>query len=531
MQHGSLRQQLLMSFGLVILIFTVTSLYSVMMTRGIDQALSANSQQNVVVQRIGINFRGSVHDRAIALRDILLHTTAEGIESEVHLMERLAAFYAESARELTVLEQRGGLPPQVLEMAREIAAIEAAALVTTKDVVTRMRRGEVQAAQALLPLARSQYERWLASINRLIDFEEERIRANNDVAHRDAATISVVMLVVVVVASLVAFGAALWLSAHIVRQLGAEPQTVRQVVLSMQQGDLTVPVEVREGDNSSVMAAVRDMQQRFYALVSEVHHNIAELQRTSQAIDQGYTSLGQRTLQGSSSLERTASSMEELTSIVHQSAQSAHQADALAGTAAEAANQGGQVMGQVVSTMQDIHASSRKISDIIGVIDGIAFQTNILALNAAVEAARAGEQGRGFAVVAAEVRSLAQRSASAAREIAQLIQSSVDRISSGSAQVSEAGEAMTAIVGHVQSVSAIIAEISAAATSQSAGIAQVNTAVGELDQITQQNTALVEQSGQAVAQLQSQAQRLGDSVAQFHIGTSASGHAVARLAH
>lgn len=518
MRNWSVRQQLLTSFSVVIAIFIVTSLFSVMTTRGIDAALSANSEENSVIQRIAINFRGSVHDRAIALRDIMLHKSLEGINQEVQLIDKLADFYAKSGSELATMQQKGGLPAEVNAMVRDIAAIEAATLSTTREVIEKARAGDNAGAQALLPTARQQYEQWLAAINKLIDFEELRIRTNNNIAQTDAENFTTIMLLLTAVAAAVALGAALWVSSQIVRQLGAEPQTVRDIVLSMQQGNLTTPVQVAAEDNRSVMAAVRDMQQRFHTLVSDVHYNIAELQRTSMDIDSGYTSLGQRTLQASDSLDRTSSSMEQLTTTVHQSADSARQAYSLADTAAQAANKGGQMMEQVVSTMQDIHASSRKINDIISVIDGIAFQTNILALNAAVEAARAGEQGRGFAVVAAEVRNLAQRSAAAAKEIAQLIQTSVDKISSGSTQVSEAGQAMSEIVQHVQSVSAIIGEISSAAVEQSDGISQVNTAVAQLDQMTQQNTSLVEQSGQAVGQLKAQAQRLSESVSQFNIG-------------
>lgn len=208
---------------------------------------------------------------------------------------------------------------------------------------------------------------------------------------------------------LISIAVTVLVSRSISRELGAEPSEVRSVVQAIQQGDLTVPVQVKVGDTTSVMVAVRDMQQRFHELVSAVRDNVDQLRTTSQDISTGNQNLGQRTEQAASSLEQTAASMEELTATVRQSADSARQANQLATTAAGTATKGGEVMQQVVSTMQDIHQSSQKIADIIGVIDGIAFQTNILALNAAVEAARAGEQGRGFAVVATEVRSLAQR--------------------------------------------------------------------------------------------------------------------------
>jgi methyl-accepting chemotaxis protein len=231
----------------------------------------------------------------------------------------------------------------------------------------------------------------------------------------------------------------------------------------------------------------------------------------------GTQDLANRTEAAASSLEQTASSMEELTATVRQSADAASQANQLATTAADVAQRGGLVVSQVVSTMQDINQSSQKIADIIGVIDGIAFQTNILALNAAVEAARAGEAGRGFAVVASEVRSLAGRSAQAAKEIKDLIHASVERVQSGTVQVQDAGKTMAEIVASVQRVTDVIGEITAASSEQSDGIAQVNVAVNQLDQMTQQNAALVEQSTAAAQSLKDQARRLSDTVSVFKI--------------
>jgi len=251
------------------------------------------------------------------------------------------------------------------------------------------------------------------------------------------------------------------------------------------------------------------------ATVREATHG---MQTASSEIASGNQDLSQRTEQTASSLQQTASSMEELTATVRQSADAARQANQLAGSAAEVAQRGGGVVQQVVGTMDEISASSRRIADIIGVIDGIAFQTNILALNAAVEAARAGEQGRGFAVVAGEVRNLAQRSAQAAKEIKELINASVDRVQGGSELVQQAGATMQEIVQSVQRVSDIIGEISSAATEQSEGIAQVNTAVNQLDEMTQQNAALVEQSAAAAASLRDQADRMAQAVAVFRTG-------------
>jgi methyl-accepting chemotaxis protein len=259
------------------------------------------------------------------------------------------------------------------------------------------------------------------------------------------------------------------------------------------------------------------MRAQFSQVVGEVRNGVESVSTASGEIAAGNQDLSSRTEQQASSLQETAASMEELTTTVKQSADNARQANQLANTASEAASKGGAVVGQVVSTMEEITASSRKIADIISVIDGIAFQTNILALNAAVEAARAGEQGRGFAVVAGEVRNLAQRSAQAAREIKTLISDSVEKVDAGSKQVAEAGATMNEIVTQVRRVTDLIGEISSAALEQSSGIGQVNEAITQMDQVTQQNAALVEQSAAAAASLKAQANQLAEAVAVFKL--------------
>jgi len=283
-------------------------------------------------------------------------------------------------------------------------------------------------------------------------------------------------------------------------------------------GDLSNTIHTAGDDEMArLMQSLAAMQASLRQLVGDARSSTDNISLASAEIATGNQDLSQRTEQAASNLQQTASSMEQLTGTLRQSADSARQANALASTAAEVATRGGAVVLEVVSTMEDINTSAKKIADIIGVIDGIAFQTNILALNAAVEAARAGEQGRGFAVVASEVRSLAQRSAGAAREIKALIETSVDKIESGTQLVHGAGATMNEIVGAVQRVTATVGEISAASVEQSQGVGQVNSAVADLDRMTQQNAALVEQSAAASESLKEQAQRLSRSLSVFRL--------------
>ena len=309
-----------------------------------------------------------------------------------------------------------------------------------------------------------------------------------------------------------------WLLARsLQRQLGGEPTYAREVTHHIAAGDLTREVNIRAGDRESLLAGMKRMQESLRKTVAQIKASTDTIDVASVEIAQGNADLSQRTEEQASSLEETASSMEELTSTVKQNADNARQANQLAASASEVALKGGSVVGEVVGTMSAINDASKKIVDIIGVIDGIAFQTNILALNAAVEAARAGEQGRGFAVVASEVRSLAQRSATAAKEIKELIGNSVDKVDAGTKLVDEAGKTMEEIVGSVKRVTDIMAEITAASQEQSSGIEQVNRAITQMDEVTQQNSALVEEASAAAQSMKEEAAQLAQAVAAFKL--------------
>lgn len=315
----------------------------------------------------------------------------------------------------------------------------------------------------------------------------------------------------------VLLGLGVLITRSIVKQLGGEPGVANAITLRMAHGELNVDITLKPGDDSSVMHGIKGMRDNMASIVAQVRDGSESVATASAEIAQGNQDLSSRTESQASALEETAASMEELGSTVRQNADNASQANQLAQSASTVAVQGGEVVAQVVDTMKGINDSSRKIADIISVIDGIAFQTNILALNAAVEAARAGEQGRGFAVVASEVRSLAGRSADAAKEIKTLISDSVQRVEQGSALVDRAGSTMNEVVSSIRRVTDIMGEISAASSEQSAGVAQVGEAVSQMDQATQQNAALVEEMAAAASSLRSQAQDLVKTVAVFKL--------------
>ena len=311
----------------------------------------------------------------------------------------------------------------------------------------------------------------------------------------------------------------LYLGRKLFKYLGAEPAIMLNAANEIAHGNLNQTFVLKQNDTTSLLATISGMQSNLRHLISHIQVSAASIIDGAQEISAGNTNLSQRTEEQASSLEETASSMEQMASTVKQNAENAKQANVMANEASAIASKGGEVVNQVVRTMADINSSSKKIVDIISVIDGIAFQTNILALNAAVEAARAGEQGRGFAVVATEVRSLAQRSATAAKEIKHLIGDSVEKVQGGTKQVEAAGETMEEIVMSVKMVTDIVNEIAAASQEQSTGIDQVNNAITNMDEVTQQNAALVEQAAAAAMSLQHLAIELNEATSQFKLGT------------
>jgi methyl-accepting chemotaxis protein len=379
-------------------------------------------------------------------------------------------------------------------------------------------------AAAIAAISQEETPVWRNIRVRLMDFTKAKNAAVENTKAEMAAfsqRMLMITLVLVMVALVVASVIVFWLVRHIMKQLGGEPAYAVEVARLISEGDFSRSVALEKGDTSSLLYAINAMRQNLTGTIGDIRHSTETIAVATREIATGNADLSSRTESQASSLEETASSMEELTSTVKQNAENARQANQLVVATADVAVKGGQVVSQVVDTMSSIKDSSRKIADIIGVIDGIAFQTNILALNAAVEAARAGEQGRGFAVVASEVRNLAQRSASAAKEIKGLIEDSVGKVDAGGKLVDEAGKTMDEIVTSVKRVTDIMSEIAAASQEQSSGIEQVNQAVGQMDEMTQQNAALVEEAAAAAESLQDQAAKLADAVSVFKLDSGA----------
>jgi methyl-accepting chemotaxis protein len=353
----------------------------------------------------------------------------------------------------------------------------------------------------------------------IIPLQKQDIAIKNTV-HDEVMSLRFSSILRTILSASLFFIALIFLSRRIIKHLGGEPVTMLGLANEIAQGNLTNHINVKAGDSTSLAAALNTMQINLSTLIFQIQASADSISTGAQQISAGNMNLSQRTEEQASSLEETASSMEQMASTVKQNAENAKQANIFANDASGVATKGGQVVNQVVHTMADINTSSKKIVEIISVIDGIAFQTNILALNAAVEAARAGEQGRGFAVVAAEVRSLAQRSASAAKEIKQLIGDSVEKVSVGTKQVEAAGITMGEIVNAVKQVTDIVNEITVASMEQSAGIDQVNNAITSMDEVTQQNAALVEEAAAAANSLEDKAHELTDATNKFNLDHS-----------
>ena len=512
-------QKLTLAFSVLIAILIGVSILSL---RSLSSAQS--DFQNLVDNEfhrgsLARDVQEAANARAVAARNLILLTRPEDIAAETNAVRAAHARVQERLGELQrALASSLRAKRQERELFDKLQAVEGRYGPVALDIVAMALAGRKEEATAKMaaecrPLLQEligttmDYGRFITAA------------ASNGVRHagEQYAAKRLALVLAAIAALLAAIGLATLIHRSLMRSLGADPVQLSAVARRVASGDLRPVPGSAAAPASSVLASLGEMQAALATIVGRVRSSATTIEAGSREIAVGNTDLSQRTEQQARNLQQSASSMEEMTATVQQNSDTAQQASQLASAARAAAEHGGTVVAQVVTTMNDITNRSRRIGDIISVIDGIAFQTNILALNAAVEAARAGEQGRGFAVVAGEVRTLAQRSAQAAREIKGLIEASVETVENGAALVNTAGSAMTEIVGEVKRVADLIGEISGATREQSIGIGQIGTAVAELDQSTQQNAALVEQLAVAANTLNLQAHGLVESVALFHV--------------
>ncbi|KQQ86402.1 methyl-accepting chemotaxis protein [Massilia sp. Leaf139] len=510
----SVGRRLTLAFSLLLAIMVVLALLGLAKMNTIQDKLDRIvSHDNVQVRMIN-EMRQSVMNAILNGRNIALMSDAAEIEAENKRLAANRAVYSETFKRLEAQLET----PEEKAALEKITATRAAAV----DVVTKMtnlvKAGDREGSnRVLLNELQPLQAKTIEAMDAMVALEESDVAAAARDAH--AAHAAARLQTALITLAALAIGALLaWsITRRLLRQLGGEPLYAATIAEQIARGALNVPIATCENDSTSLLFALRTMRDNLASLVGQVRVATDSITQASGEVAGGSADLSSRTEAQAGTLEETASSMEELTATVKHNADNAQEANTLARSASDVAERGGSVVAEVVGTMGAINDSSKKIVDIIGVIDGIAFQTNILALNAAVEAARAGEQGRGFAVVASEVRNLAQRSAQAAREIKGLIADSVDKVDAGSKLVDEAGSTMQEVVDSIRQVASLMQGITVASQEQTRGIEQVNVALIEMDGVTQQNAALVEEAAAAAQAMQQQAAQLAQLVSVFQL--------------
>jgi len=511
---SSVRTQLRIAFAFVIIISALATAVAIWRLQLMSHETEALTQRPLVKERLTSQW---LLNTSVSAK----RTAAVARSTDLELAKAFAAESTESSRRTSVLQNKVG---ELLDTPEEQALFAAigearARYIDTRDRVMRLKT-EGQAAEATALYEREfvpATQHYLDKVSALQALQHERIDAGAKAVLAGARESTGMLVVLCLLTLAVSVAASMLFARSLFRRLGGEPAVAAHIANEIAAGKLDVRVELRPGDQASLLFALQRMRDSLADIVGQVRDGTATIGASVDAMAREAQELSRRTESQAAALEQTASSMNELAHAVQHSAASAEEANALAETASKVAQQGGAMVGQLVDTMGAINASSARIVDITGVIDGIAFQTNILALNAAVEAARAGEQGRGFAVVAGEVRNLAQRSAAAAKEIKELIDDSTRRVSSGADLAGRAGATMTGIVESIGQVTAIMGEIVDSSKEQATGIQQVHGAIADMDSVTQQNATLVEESAAATESMKEQAARLAQLVAVFKL--------------
>ena len=583
-QHVTVRTRLIAAFGLLLAILTGVALISMSKVSQINTALQANSERDVPIQRYAINFRGSAHDRSIAVRDVVLSGSTADRQKEIAAIDKLAAFYAESAKPLETLLASPDAAPQLGALYQGIKDIETRTVATTQAILKAVDQGDAATAQKLLwTEAKPQYEAWLAAINKLIDFQEARIQAANKLALEEAGAFKSVMLSALAVALLIGGGLAWLIPRSITRQLGAEPSLLSETSRRVADGDLNPLAGTESAPTGSVMATLAQMQATLRERKARDDIELAEREAQHAAAAKVTQVIGEvvdgatrgdfarrveaRGMTGfhaelctkfNQLLETVSGTMRDVRVAADQLTAASNQVSATSQSLSQGASQQAASVEETAASLQEIAVSVRKNADSatltdgiatkaasealeggravsqtaeamkaiatkISIVDDIAYQTNLLALNAAIEAARAGEHGKGFAVVAAEVRKLAERSQVAAQEIGSLASSSV-RLAE------EAGALLSQIVPGIRRTSELVQEIASASGEQSDGVGQINSAMNHLSATTQQAASASEQMSATADDLAGQAQRLQEVVAFFKLDHAGSTAAPSRTA-